>query len=702
MKVLIIDNYDSFTFNLYQLVGEITGNEPIVIKNDSMPWEDLLLLEFDSVIISPGPGRPERESDFGLSDRVIRELNVPILGVCLGHQGISQAFGGLITHASEPMHGRLSAVYHVESDLFADLPSPFQAVRYHSLVCAEPLPDSLVKTAWTQDGVVMGLAHRTRPIWGVQFHPESICTEHGRTLLKNFQRLVAENKPHRPTSRVVDFVNKPATVQTPQETDHRTDQQTLYVRQVNETSVDICELFTTVFADKDIAFWLDSNFPSAEPTQFSVMGGGSTLESETIRYYAHDRKIVTERGAQTQVLFGDIFSYLKQKISQRAIPETIDLPFIFNCGYVGYLGYELKAAGGYKTTHRSEYPDCLLVFVERCIVVDHKQNKIYLLYLGSPNDSETPDRWFDEIVFRINTDDEKKSFALDTTPPITFTMLQSKEAYLDKITSCLEHLRNGESYEICLTNKLKASSSVSPLQYYRVLRELNPAPYSAYLKFPEVTVACSSPERFLKVTSSGIVETKPIKGTIRRGKHRAEDEQLRASLALDPKNQSENLMIVDLLRNDLGRVCHLGSVSVPKLMCVETYATLHQLVSTITGRLATNKTAVDCLHAAFPGGSMTGAPKRRTMEIIDDLESEARGIYSGSIGYLALNGSADLNIVIRTAVFADNKVSIGVGGAIVAMSNPEDEWEEVLLKAKALISAFEHLSSRPLFQEAHS
>ena len=699
MKVLIIDNYDSFTFNLYQLVGEITANEPVVIKND-MPWEELLQLTFDSVIISPGPGRPEREGDFGLSDRVIRELNVPILGVCLGHQGISHALGGTITHASEPMHGRLSAVYHIESDLFADLPNPFQAVRYHSLICAEPLPGSLDKTAWTQDGVVMGLAHRTRPLWGVQFHPESVCTEHGRTLLKNFQRLAAQYKPHRPTSKVVDSLNKQPIVQTSEKMDHTTDQQRLFVRRVTGAGLTSEMLFTTIFADKDIAFWLDSNFPSTEPTQFSVIGGGSTAETETIRYWAHDRKIVIERGAQTRVLFGDIFFYLKQQISQKAIPETIDLPFNFNCGYVGYFGYELKAANGHKTTYRSQYPDCLLVFVDRCIVIDHKQNEIYLLYVGSPNDTEAPDRWFDEIVSTFNTNDEKERSDPDVTP-ISFTMLQSKEIYLDKIASCLEHLRNGDSYEICLTNKLKASSSASPLQYYRVLRELNPAPYSAYLKFPEVTVACSSPERFLKITSLGIVETKPIKGTIRRGKHGAEDEQLRASLALDPKNQSENLMIVDLLRNDLGRVCHLGSVSVPKLMCVETYATLHQLVSTITGRLATNQTAVDCLQAAFPGGSMTGAPKIRTMEIIDELEDEARGIYSGSLGYLALNGSADLNIVIRTAVFADNRVSIGVGGAIVAMSDPEDEWEEVLLKAKALISAFECLSSWPLFQEAH-
>jgi para-aminobenzoate synthetase len=189
MKTLLIDNYDSFTYNLFQLLGEVNGEEPDVVRNDEAGWDQLACRRFDNVVISPGPGRPEHPQDFGVCADAIRRAEVPLLGVCLGHQGICTAFGGRVERAPEAVHGRASAVIHDGSPLFAGIPREFQAVRYHSLCVDRTLPGELEPTAWTSDGVLMALAHRTRPLWGVQFHPESIATEHGRRLLANFRDL---------------------------------------------------------------------------------------------------------------------------------------------------------------------------------------------------------------------------------------------------------------------------------------------------------------------------------------------------------------------------------------------------------------------------------------------------------------------------------------------------------------------------------
>jgi para-aminobenzoate synthetase len=383
--------------------------------------------------------------------------------------------------------------------------------------------------------------------------------------------------------------------------------------------------------DQPFAFWLDG------PDGFSFTGEYSADEADYVRYFARDRRLETRDGSIT----ADLFEYLKHRLASGT------------AGFVGYFGYELKEIIGSPCRHASEDPDCYLLALDRSLV-----GQGFRPAAGLPPGVPQPD---------------------PTIP---------ERAYLELISRCLAEIREGNSYEICLTNQLKLATSADPLEYYQRLRALNPAPYSAFLRFPELSIACSSPERFLKIDAPGRVESKPIKGTAPRGRTAEEDEVLRHALAHDEKARAENLMIVDLVRNDLSRVCEVGSVQVPQLMQVETYATVHQLVSTITGQLRPDQTALDCLRAAFPPGSMTGAPKLRTMEILDALEPEARGVYSGAIGYLMADGSMDLNVVIRTAVFHEGRASIGTGGAITAQSDPQAEWREILLKANALLKAF--------------
>ncbi|HMH47264.1 MAG TPA: aminodeoxychorismate synthase component I, partial [Solirubrobacteraceae bacterium] len=369
-----------------------------------------------------------------------------------------------------------------------------------------------------------------------------------------------------------------------------------------------------------------------------------------------------------------------------------DLPFDFNCGFVGYFGYELKADCEGNDAHRSSMPDAALIFTGRLIAFDHLERCTYLLCVTEPGSAVDGERWIAETSLRLaslpplSAPEEDGDGAQE---PVGFRLSRSHERYLEDIETCKRRLIEGETYEICLTNKITAEAGVEPLPLYRTLRRVNPAPFSAYLRFGERAVLSSSPERFLRVGRDRWVEAKPIKGTCPRGATPAEDVRLAEELRLGEKNRAENLMIADLLRNDLGVVCQVGTVHVPNLMHVESYETVHQLVSTVRGLLRDDVEPPDCIRACFPGGSMTGAPKKRTMEIIDELEGEARGVYSGAIGYLGLSGGCDLNIVIRTIVVEQQTATLGVGGAIVMQSDAEEEYQETLLKALAPLSAID-------------
>ncbi|GGL01122.1 aminodeoxychorismate synthase component I [Mangrovihabitans endophyticus] len=687
MRTLLVDNYDSFTYNLFHYLAEVNGREPEVIRNDDPAWDPRRLAEFDNVVLSPGPGTPHRPADFGLCASIAAEGRLPVLGVCLGHQGIGLAHGARVGRAPEPRHGRTSLIRHDGTGLFRDLPSPLEVVRYHSLAVSEIAGD-LEATAWTDDGIVMALRHRELPLWGVQFHPESIGTQGGHQLLANFARLTEQHRPARPAVTVADAT---AAGTDPAGTEQSTGDEPVrrldVLVEAMDTRWDAEVAFDTLIRGGDHPYWLDSS-QTGGPGEVSIMGNaaGPLARIATADVTAGTVTVSSTHGEQ--VFSGDFLDWLDADL--RGLRTSVPfLPFEFGLGWVGTLGYELKAECDGDAVHPSPEPDAAMVFADRAIVLDHRTRCTYLLALAEDGDHADALAWLADTTAALK--DLTGRVPQDCTQPpaarsSALRLRHGRAAYLDLIEACQEEIRSGETYEVCLTNMIEADTDIDPWQAYRFLRRFSPAPFAAFLGFGDVSVLSTSPERFLQIDRHGDMESKPIKGTRPRGRTPAEDALLVDDLTGSEKDRAENLMIVDLVRHDLGRCAEVGSVHADKVFDVESYATVHQLVSTVRAQLAAGRTAVAGVRCAFPGGSMTGAPKIRTMQIIDRLEAGPRGIYSGAIGYFSLTGAADLSIVIRTIVLHDGHLRYGVGGAIIALSDPAGEYEETAVKARPLLT----------------
>ncbi|WP_319020649.1 aminodeoxychorismate synthase component I [Brevibacterium aurantiacum] len=716
IRTLLIDNYDSFTFNLYHYLAEVNGIPPVVVPNDWIDWHAGALDGYDNVMISPGPGSPDKIADFGICAEVIATATIPILGICLGHQGIALAHGGSVAHAPSPRHGRLSEIRNFGVDLFSGIPPTFDAVRYHSLAVTD-VPKELEVTAYSDDGVIMGLRHRTLPQWGVQFHPESISTEHSLALLSNFARLTREwaggastehdrtgadsttsDQPIRSTRSVAPTGEKAIT-------DEVSNLVALHV-EVLDQSASSEQIFASLYGHEEESVWLDGNRPGSQSSRFSVMGAptgpnGRVVTADTntgtIRIRRTDCHLPSPTG-QVTTIKSDFFDWLEGELDRIDV-ESPPLPFDFCLGWVGYMGYELKTEVGSTNRHESSLPDATMMFLDRAVVFDHVASKVYLLaLLGLGESLADCEDWCAQTRAALRTIDAAASTtepAPVTDPARTFsskgstlTARHRRDEYRELIERALEKITDGETYEVCLTNMIEVDAEFEALSVYLALRADNPTPFGAYLKCREATVLSTSPERFVRITADGRIESKPIKGTRARGASESEDAAIRDELLHSEKDRSENLMIVDLVRHDLGATAQVGSVSVDELFGIESYATVHQMVSTVSALLDPEQSPVACVRAAFPPGSMTGAPKLRTMSIIDELEGGPRGVYSGGIGYFSLNGAVDLSVVIRTLVITDGTLRCGVGGAIVALSDPEDEYAETVAKAAPLLRLF--------------
>jgi anthranilate synthase component 1 len=366
------------------------------------------------------------------------------------------------------------------------------------------------------------------------------------------------------------------------------------------------------------------------------------------------------------------------------VPEADPDAPAFRLGLVGWLGYELRSETmGTPRTRTSRYPDAAFLRVDRALAIE-PDGTAQLLALGESWDEHG--EWREATTRRLSgADFDTAASGLLNQREVRWR--DTDEDYVRKVLACQEAIREGEAYQLCLTTEAEVDGAFDPVEVYARLRAQSPSHHGALLRIGGVSLLSSSPERFLEVHPGGVVRTHPIKGTRPRDADAASDARLRDELLASDKERAENIMIVDLMRNDLARVSEPGSVTVPSLLAVESYAQVHQLVSSIEGRLRDGLDGVDAIAACLPAGSMTGAPKRRATEILDRLEQRPRGLYAGAFGYLGRDGRIDLAMTIRSIVLDERGATVGTGGGITALSVPEEELAEARLKAAALVRA---------------
>jgi para-aminobenzoate synthetase component 1 len=441
------------------------------------------------------------------------------------------------------------------------------------------------------------------------------------------------------------------------------------------------------------SFFLDSGMDHHKLGRYSFVGSAPFLVLKS-----RGREAIIIQGGVRSSLNGNPFDILKHYLGIYRM-DTCPSPMPFTGGAVGYFSYDLchfieHLLG--TAVDDLKLPECYFGFYDLVLAFDNLQDKAYIISTGFPElrEAERIERArkrLDEMKAILQTASpsgkEASIASVSTTvEPVTLKGGFTHKEYVAAVEKGRQYIIAGDIFEVNLSQRFEAELAITPYELYRRLRQINPAPFACYLDFDEVSVVSASPERFLCLRGDR-VETRPVKGTRRRGKSPEEDEILASELLNSPKDRAENIMIVDLERNDLGRVCRFGTVKVTELAILEVFPTVFHLTSTVVGRLREDMDGIDLLQATFPGGSITGAPKVRAMEIIDELEPTKRSVYTGSIGYLSFNGDLDLNIAIRTFLVKEKKAYFQVGGAVVYDSDPEAEYQETLDKARALFDA---------------
>lgn len=648
--ILVVDQ-QGFTSNIltHQLgaVNTVTATELDIVD----------LAAYTHVIITHGP-------KLANLTRLTAMPRLPVLAIGSAYQQLATAYGHTTVRPAQPVYGDKVAHHHRDVGLFQRLPNPAHLVSYHPWRLTAMSPD--VFTVEAVDDHDDGLAYRVNGTnhWGIHADPAALLSDQGAALIENFLA-TASRKPR--TALTTHPPALPPQVQ--------------FLTRTVPGELNTAATFRRLQSEATAAFWLDSAAAHLGQGNLSIMGTNLGPLAQTVRWDSHTHQLHVQHRDTTQQLTGDVLDYLDTHTWHTDVADKSE---DFTGGWVGYFGYEAQQiAPGVRSNHPpARTPDAYWIRPQAFLRYDHTQQ---VTTLCAVEDATLLDELEHTLVFDTDAAVQEADI-----PTQAGCWRLSREEYQHRVLRIQRMLGAARAAGICLTDTFEMHPYTGDgLTLYEQLRIANPAPYAGYFRFhtfgDDLEILSASPEKFLSIDATGKVESKPIKGTVARSRNDEVDAQRATAMASDPKFRSENLMITDLLRDDLAKVTVAGSVHVPKLMAVETFATVHQLVTTVTGQLLPEASATDAIRAVFPGGSMTGAPKLASLAVLAELEAGPRGIYSGTMGWLGGNNTAELNVIIRTIVIDNERLSIGAGGAIVVDSDPVAEEEEKQLKAQALL-----------------
>ena len=768
--IVYIDAYDSFANNIIALLAQLATVTVIKIDEEVADLE-ALLHTCAAVVIGPGPGHPKNPQDIGLIPSILTAAtkhNIPVLGICLGFQIICSMSGLPITRLSLPCHGHAKEILHINGDVFrnvgAVLATCYNSLGVHvnglnmdaslsrpgssgssdcssidtsspSLTSSNAGPDNLITLAQDGEGYIMAVKHRTLPQWGLQFHPESCKSNLAcHRILKNWWDSVSswnkhwrENCEETSLQPAIMFSSRiPRTKSMDDALNHllrltETGGSIVHSRTTNSdpSAEAISALCYTESPMNNVAM-----LESTKKGRYSIyaMPSSSSFNLEhragVLRAYLHHAVDV-----QWTASARDSLELVEQLISHRKVSQSPEGQVLgswpFWGGFLGYLSYELGLdLLNVNHSENPSAPDLALRWVERSIIVDHIDHTTTVQSIRRNDEA-----WIETTIKQIAN--QERQVLLNSEQSTSFQEALRRSSYVppdesdykSRIATCLEHLRAGNSYELCLTTEAQIQMPASihhPHQLYQNLRRCNPVPFAAYIALGNTIIVSSSPEQFLTWDRKGTVDMIPMKGTVRKTPSMTFARA--SSILASPKEQAENLMIADLIRHDLHSA--LGPharVSVEKLCVVEEHETVYQLVSHIRAKAPPSSTypassssspaeipkpAIHSGHSvlrhALPPGSMTGAPKKRSCEILSQLENRERGVYSGVIGYFDVGGGGSWSVCIRSAFMNTQEEQdgmqtwrIGAGGAITVLSDPQAEWEEMQTKLQSVLRAFE-------------